>query len=586
MNWPGKVLSLLAIALYGCTGSGSEPAGSGITGTKTGSETTSGIVATLSGQPVSGARVSIYSDTFASAKSDALPVRAATTDANGFYKFDTIPVGKYFVAVNDFESQSARSNVYTRLTNSIEIKDTLDTLVLDTACAVFGRIVLYNNDDPRTVDIFVRGSSFFAQPDIGGNFNFGHMPKGVYELRVRSTLDLYSIIDTVISISRDTFLKEIRLPYKGGLALDTVTANYNVMKQSVYLSWPRVDTAVISGYNVYRAATGENDSLLTKKLVLSNEPWYEDTSVIEGLTYSYHVVSKNKISGIESSKTAATTSTIKAIGIDSLVNSIRVGGVSDSICDFALLDSNTYGIAQKWPKPRIYRYTQTGDLLSSFWPADSFHSVSNNSIARGDSQSIYFCASLNNVDYSLVKTSSSGSVIKTWSLHKQPYYIGTSPLPVEPFVRYTKGKVLLVWFEQLFTWVNPDTKSVSSFPKPYQTSMRCTISPDSGMLYFASSTSDMVISVDSLGRQTNSWHGMPNGIVAFNSKGTILVGSRTSNEVRIYSSRGDFRGRFRLGASIATMRAMEIDNAGLIHVLVYEKNTNQALVQCFTLKAQ
>jgi fibronectin type 3 domain-containing protein len=75
----------------------------------------------------------------------------------------------------------------------------------------------------------------------------------------------------------------------------------------VDLSWSPSTSSNVAGYNVYRSPDGSNWSKINLSLVGSTI--YDDSTVVNGDTYSYSVTAVN-LEGVESSKSAIAIASI------------------------------------------------------------------------------------------------------------------------------------------------------------------------------------------------------------------------------------------------------------------------------------
>ncbi len=164
-----------------------------------------------------------------------------------------------------------------------------DTLKLPGSLAGF--IKMQGRDDPASVLIMPFGT--FIKPDptpSTGAFSLSNLAEGWYSIRFMSILDRYEKLDTTFEIKAGQPLilpDSIRLPLK----IPTPTGLkvfYDTLRQIVTLSWDKMDTSRVKGYNVYRQRIDTSEVKLNA-LPLAN-PFYVDSTGIQGQTYIYSVV--------------------------------------------------------------------------------------------------------------------------------------------------------------------------------------------------------------------------------------------------------------------------------------------------------
>jgi hypothetical protein len=180
---------------------------------------------------------------------------------------------------------------------------------------------MQGTDDPRTVFVIPLGTNGFVSTGQSGSFSLSNMAEGQYSVRFLSILDRYLPLDTTFTVMAGqalTLPDFIRLPLK----IPTPTGfkiTYDTLKQFVTLSWNKMDSARVKGYNVYRQQVDSAEVKLNMQV--KTDTFYVDSTGIQDLTYIYNVVGvdfENK----EGIKTAGDV--IRLVGIlivsDSIVN--------------------------------------------------------------------------------------------------------------------------------------------------------------------------------------------------------------------------------------------------------------------------
>jgi hypothetical protein len=217
---------------------------------------------------------------------------SVTTDDSGRFVFDsTLDTGTYVIEATDGNNAALVDSVHVIDTDStVEVSDTLKP-----AGGITGTIHLSEGGDARKVFVLAFGINRFTVPDTDGAFTFDSLAEAAYDLRIISTLDDYDVLDTVgipVVSEEVTDLDTLRLEFTGIPAVKGLTLSYDTLKQIVTLRWERADTALVSGYNVYRQHV---DSGLVKiNSFLVTDTVYSDSTVRQDEMYTYQVKALDK----------------------------------------------------------------------------------------------------------------------------------------------------------------------------------------------------------------------------------------------------------------------------------------------------
>lgn len=287
-----------------------------------------------------------------------------TTNDSGVFRIDTIDTGTYVI-------EGTSGNNLALIDSVRIIPDSIRTLPPDTlkpAGAIKGIIILSEGGDPRQVFVLAFGIDRFARVDTGGTFKFSNLARGLYDLRLISGLFNYGVMDTsgVRVIAGDTTnLGTISLPFTGIPTPKNLKVSYDTLKQFVILTWDKADTALVDGYNVYRAIKGQNFSLITQTPLSETTTTYYDSAVAVGNTYEYRVVSR-KTSGEESPKVDILGDTVMAVST-SLVTTTITWSLNNTINDTASIN-DTIRVCVAYSNP-------TRIIEKIVWYVDSLNST-------------------------------------------------------------------------------------------------------------------------------------------------------------------------------------------------------------------
>ena len=313
-----------------------------------------------------------------------------TTNDSGVFRIDTIDTGTYVI-----EGTSGNNLA---LIDSVKVKNPDSTKVvspdtLKPAGAIKGIINLSEGGDPRQVFVLAFGIDRFAKVNPDGSFKFGNLARGLYNLRLISGLSNYGVLDTsgVLVIAGDTTdLGTISLPFTGIPAPKNLKVLFDTLKQFVILTWDQADTALVDGYNIYRAIKGQNFSLITQTPLSETTTTYYDSAVSVGNTYEYRVVSR-RASGEESPKVDILGDTVIVVS-SSLVTTTFTWNLNNTINDTASInDTVRFCVAYSNPTRRIEKIV---------WYVDSLNSTvvkqKTDSLMTGKDTLIYWCKLVEN----------------------------------------------------------------------------------------------------------------------------------------------------------------------------------------------
>jgi hypothetical protein len=217
------------------------------------------------------------------------------------------------------------------------------------------------------------------------------------------------VLDTsgVLVIAGDTTdLGTISLPFTGIPTPKNLKVSFDTLKQIVTLTWDKADTALVDGYNIYRAIKGQNFSLITQTPLSEATTIYYDSAVSVGNTYEYRVVSR-RVSGEESPKVDILGDTVVVVS-SSLVMTTFTWNLNNTIGDTASInDTVKICVAYSNPTRRIEKIV---------WYADSLNSAAvrqkNDSSLAGNDTLVYLCKLVENKKIILRVTDETAKVWK------------------------------------------------------------------------------------------------------------------------------------------------------------------------------
>lgn len=222
---------------------------------RSGTEVTNGNVMgrifNADGTPAGNAVVRFTPDTLNPYLSPDETTDSVVTDENGWYYFDSLRTGFYNLHGRKAGKQCYMDSIFIRQDRSETVAN--DTLETPGSCT--GVVHLQNRTNHGSAIILVLGSNTYAMPqDTLGNFSIPTLAKGKYRFRFLTTLPDYATKDTAISVDSGatTRLQDtILLKYLGIDSVGPVSVSYNARMMSATITWRKLDTQVVAGYNIY-----------------------------------------------------------------------------------------------------------------------------------------------------------------------------------------------------------------------------------------------------------------------------------------------------------------------------------------------
>jgi hypothetical protein len=313
------ILSCIFAVLVSCTNNSDIIAGNG---TRIGNPTITGMIYRPDGKtPASNAQVYLR-------KKSSLPdiglkklrtdVALVTTNTSGEFEIDSVEAGTYVIECSDNSENLA---LYDSVI--VENPDTVVNLPADTlkpAGAIKGTIVLPEGGDFGRVYVLVFGVQRFAIVDSNGHFNLENLAEGTYNLRIISSLIHYESLDTtnVPVASEDTTDLTIEMLYNGlSVVKNFAVKNYDTLSRVVTLSWDKIESDLVHGYNVYRKEKYEfsyplMNGIKNVEYQLANTPFAKvNQSVLKDTVFCDSNRSQNQVY----------TYFVTAVGVDTLESS-------------------------------------------------------------------------------------------------------------------------------------------------------------------------------------------------------------------------------------------------------------------------
>ena len=352
------LLVALTVLLFNCTKETPQITGSGTT--TQGGFVCGYIINGITGAPVPNAEVTLVTSN--NIPSPVLAKSAATdmvnTDTAGYYNFDKVSAGTYNILASKDSLSSFHDSIIVSEEGSDAGHDTLRR-----AGSIAGRILLGGTDDPRTVMILVIGTNVFNVPyNADGNFTLSNLGQGDYSVRFLSTLDSYYPLDTVLYVSaglHDTLSTPVRLPVRGVQTVSGLSVTWDSLQLKANVSWQLLDTAIVSGYKVFRGIIGKPlpSTPINPYLIVENT--FTDSTCGEDSSYYYFVAAVNR-SGQQGNY--SNTDTIHSVSSYTLINVLDGITLGTSWTQFAVRDAKLYWLNQN----KVEVHDTTGALLNSY----------------------------------------------------------------------------------------------------------------------------------------------------------------------------------------------------------------------------
>jgi alpha-tubulin suppressor-like RCC1 family protein len=224
-------------------------------------------------QPAAGATVKLF---FAGSL-DSTPIAVDTTDKNGRYTFNDLPLGIYAVWAEKDPHVLFRDSV--SITSSAF--STLENDTLECASSLTGSISVHSCHDPRIASILVAGSDKRLKiMSDDGSFTLSGLASGTYTLIMRASMTGYAQVEEKVSISpckHDTMDHGVRLEYSGFPMVTDIRISQDTLNHMVKLSWERVNYSSLQDYVIYRD-TCKDFNFSTKIIYATKDTFFSDTS--------------------------------------------------------------------------------------------------------------------------------------------------------------------------------------------------------------------------------------------------------------------------------------------------------------------
>lgn len=223
-------------------------------------------------------------------------IDSTLTDQSGYYGLPDLPAGKYNVLAAGASGAAFHDSVTVADTTEVG-SDTLRA-----TGGIRGVVKLVPPLDSAMVFVILLGTNTYTMADSGGNFVLNDLALGEYRALVLTTAPDYGRKDTVwVVFAPDTtgldtiVLQAEGIPIPSGLSL-----LYDALRQIVTLAWNQADTALVSGYHLFRRNVDSNTTFAQLIPSLVTDTMYADSAVLQDFTYEYKVkaVDKNANEGL------------------------------------------------------------------------------------------------------------------------------------------------------------------------------------------------------------------------------------------------------------------------------------------------
>jgi hypothetical protein len=309
----GVGISFLLMFLFSCTNTNNGLTGNG---TQIGNPTIIGVVYQPGGKiPAQNAAVylrnknSLINIGKVGLNKKTADIAVVSTNAKGEFAIDSVGPGTYVIECSDrFDNYALYDSVV------VASSDSSITLPIDTlrpAGVIKGNVNLSEGGDFSKVYVLVYGVQRFSLVDTNGNFYLDNLAEGDYKLRIISNLDNYDNLDTsmIPVVSGDTTrLDTVKLPFTGVPIVKNLTFSYDTVARKVTLSWDKIDSSHILGFNIYRSekymtnaalimGSQKSDAKISVDPIYTklnnnmpiNESVFIDLNTMQNQTYSYRV---------------------------------------------------------------------------------------------------------------------------------------------------------------------------------------------------------------------------------------------------------------------------------------------------------
>jgi hypothetical protein len=177
-------------------------------------------------------------------------VAQSTTDSAGRYSFKDIGKGTYNILAKKGAIYAYQDSVYISPDTNYAKSDTLG--IPGSVTAIVG---LQPHHDPSTVTVQVLGTDIYANVDADGWFTLAPLARGIYNLRLVTTVPEYT--PTFISISaenetNDTLRDTLWLKYTGIPLITSLSATCDTFNGAIHLSWKKTAYRDFMDYLIFR----------------------------------------------------------------------------------------------------------------------------------------------------------------------------------------------------------------------------------------------------------------------------------------------------------------------------------------------
>jgi hypothetical protein len=387
-------------------------------GTATETGNVSGVIYNAGGTPAAGATVRFYPVDYNPQNGSLGKVKvtaavaskdSVTTDAYGRYSV-TLDSGSYNLLASGDTTLAFHDSLPARRGDTAHHTDTLRA-----PGSIQGVIKMQGSDDPRTVFIIFIGTGNVDVPqDSLGNFLIRNLAQGSYHVRFLSTLDLYTVKDTSLSVTAgrvDTLAATRQLTYTGIPVPAGLKIQYDTNMQVVTLVWNKPTTgSPVQGYEIYRKNAAYNTlPTAINSLIVTDTVYHDSTGVLDS-GYTYYVATVDtgnggvgRMSGgvgVTIQSAFAITDTLFNFGANSWIYAAE----RDAAGNYVVVNGTAY-----YPTPaKIARYSSAGTEINS-WniPGGIEDMFAFNCLSIGDSNTL-FIITKNNI---VIRYDTAGNIL-------------------------------------------------------------------------------------------------------------------------------------------------------------------------------